>query len=84
MNPQGIQVIGAGLGRTGTQSLLKALTILGYKPYHMKEGVLETPGQLERWVKLAQDRNAAVQDELVRSIVDLGFNATLDYPVRAI
>ncbi len=31
-------VIGAGLGRTGTLSLKKALEILGYDPcYHMKE-----------------------------------------------
>lgn len=28
------KVIGAGLGRTGTDSLRKALTDLGYKTYH--------------------------------------------------
>jgi hypothetical protein len=30
----GVRVIGAGLGRTGTESLRQALTELGYKTYH--------------------------------------------------
>ena len=30
----GVRVIGAGLGRTGTESLREALTELGYKTYH--------------------------------------------------
>ena len=34
--PQPIKVIGAGLGRTGTSSLVVALEQLGYKAYHMK------------------------------------------------
>ena len=35
--PRGLMVIGAGLGRTGTQSLQEALNILGYPCYHMRE-----------------------------------------------
>ena len=32
-----LKVIGAGFGRTATESLQKALIILGYKCYHMHE-----------------------------------------------
>ncbi|KXZ45276.1 hypothetical protein GPECTOR_56g372 [Gonium pectorale] len=34
---EGIQVIGAGFGRTSTLSLKTALDVLGYKTFHMKE-----------------------------------------------
>jgi hypothetical protein len=34
---QALEVIGSGFGRTGTESTKKALDILGYKTYHMKE-----------------------------------------------
>ena len=30
-----IEIIGAGFGRSGTSSTFKALSDLGYKPYHM-------------------------------------------------
>lgn len=75
-----IKIIGAGLGRTGTQSLLQALTILGYKPYHMKEGVFETPGQMYKWKRLREGAQEGYED-LVDSMLEAGFNATLDMPV---
>ena len=34
---KGIQVIGAGFGRTGTSSFREALNILGYNCYHMSD-----------------------------------------------
>jgi hypothetical protein len=33
-----LQVIGSGFGRTGTETLKKALETLGIKTYHMKVG----------------------------------------------
>ena len=41
-----IKVIGAGLGRTGTSSLTLAMQQLGLTPYHMVQGVFETPGKI--------------------------------------
>lgn len=47
-----LKVIGAGLGRTGTESLKKALEYLGYgKCYHMFE-LLKDSTMLEEWQKL--------------------------------
>ena len=41
-----LQVIGAGWGRTGTESLKSALEILGFgRCFHMFE-LLKTPGQV--------------------------------------
>ena len=87
MGGSDIKIIGAGLGRTGTQSLLQGMQQLGYTPYHMKEGVLETPGQLERWVTYIEaleggNKTAAdvAVDELIDSMLAEGFDATLDYP----
>ena len=37
MSEEQLQIIGAGFGRTGTNSLKVALNILGYKTYHMTE-----------------------------------------------
>lgn len=34
LDGSGVRVIGAGLGRTGSDSLREALTVLGFKTYH--------------------------------------------------
>ena len=45
----GLRVIGAGCGRTGTASLKRALEILGFGPcYHMYEVVKN--GHESRWI----------------------------------
>ena len=36
-----MEIIGAGFGRTGTSSLFKALTDLGFKCYHMSEVLIK-------------------------------------------
>ena len=55
-----IQVIGAGFGRTGTNSLKVALNILGYKTYHMYE-LRSNRDDLDIWIneinKPKQERN---------------------------
>ena len=84
---QPMKVIGAGFGRTGTMSLVIAFRALGLHSYHMKEGVLETPGHLVAWGK---DLVAAASGSLpsppkeAAKILDMiaaaGFNATADFP----
>jgi hypothetical protein len=68
-----LQIIGAGLGRTGTLSLKLALEQLGFlKCYHMVE-VLMNPAHAPLWVEAADGR-----PEWDR-IFD-GYAASVDYP----
>lgn len=75
--PGELRVVGAGLGRTGTNSLKVALEyLLGGPCYHMFE-LLEHREQLPGWL-------AAVQGEGVdwRKLLD-GYLATVDWPACA-
>ena len=74
----GIQVIGAGLGRTGTMSLQAALKILGYNPYHM-EAFLKDSSHPTAWRDFAEGRRTA--EELFGKIAGEGYNATMDNPM---
>lgn len=69
-----MQVIGAGMGRTGTLSLKVALERLGFAPcYHMLE-VFERPDDVRRWT-------AAVRGEAVDwTELFAGYRATMDWP----
>lgn len=52
MSTNQLKVVGAGLGRTGTESLKMALEQLGFGPcYHMFE-LLKNPAHLPEWQKL--------------------------------
>jgi hypothetical protein len=69
----GLDVIGVGLGRTGTLSLKVALEILGFKPcYHMVE-VWASPPAIADWLEAANGRPNW------QKVFD-GFRATVDYP----
>ncbi len=72
-----LELIGAGLGRTGTLSLKVALERIGYGPcYHMIE-VLTAPERGRHWLEQTQggchDWDAIFQ----------GFRATVDWPAAA-
>ncbi len=70
-----MQVVGAGLGRTGTLSLKQALEDLGFGPcYHMQE-VMRRPSHVRRWLDYAETGDAQ-WDELFDS-----FESGVDYPV---
>jgi hypothetical protein len=73
----GIQVICAGLGRTGTLSLAEALTTLGYKPYHFIDF-----GQHSSWVDFVNGKKTA--DDIIDLIEGSGYNATLENPTSDI
>lgn len=69
-----IKIIGAGLPRTGTNTLKQSLEMLGYsKTYHMKE-LLMNPNDLHYWLTLEQT-GSTNWDELYD-----GFEATVDFP----
>jgi hypothetical protein len=72
-----LELIGAGLGRTGTLSLKSALETLGFGPcYHMIE-VLRAPERARHW--LEQTRSASHDwDTLFQ-----GYRATVDWPAAA-
>jgi len=70
-----LQVIGAGLGRTGTLSLRSALETLGFGPcHHMKVVLVEDPSKSPLWSKVAEGDLESLKD------IYQGFKATVDYP----
>lgn len=46
-----MKILCLGYSRTGTFSLLTALRMLGYNPYHMVEGMKNADVDLECWVE---------------------------------
>ena len=69
-----LQVIGAGLGRTGTLTLKTALEALGFGPCHHMLEVFANPDQVPFW-------NRAAHGELVEwDEVFAGYNASVDWP----
>ncbi len=70
----GLDVIGAGLGRTGTTSLKTALERLGFGPcYHMTE-LFEHPEHLEAWRAAARGEPVDWEGPLKH------YRSTLDWP----
>ena len=69
-----LSVIGAGFGRTGTESMKLALEALGMGPCHHMKAVLSNPDQTALWRSLAggggPDWDAAFA----------GYNSTVDWP----
>ena len=69
-----LQVIGAGLGRTGTLTLKTALERLGFGPCHHMLEVFANPGQVPHWNKAAL--NEAFDWEDIYGT----YQATVDWP----
>lgn len=84
VTPQPLQVIGAGLPRTGTASFVVALSKLGLRSYHMKDGAIETPGHLDLWYNLYNSNNhkqgSVSLDDILDDMAIQGFTATSDGP----
>jgi len=69
-----LTVIGAGLGRTGTLSLKRALEELGLGPCHHMEEVMAHPDQIPIW-------HAAGRDETVDwGELLAGYRSSVDWP----
>jgi hypothetical protein len=72
-----VELIGAGLGRTGTLSLKAALERIGYGPcYHMIE-VLTAPERARHWLELREDGSHDWE------AIFRGYRATVDWPAAA-
>ncbi|MBK8502613.1 MAG: sulfotransferase family protein [Saprospiraceae bacterium] len=70
-----LKVIGAGLGRTGTESLKMALEHLGFgKCYHMFELTIKDPAKLKYWQEL-MDAKVTDYDALFD-----GYQSCVDFP----
>jgi hypothetical protein len=69
-----LEVIGTGFGRTGTDSMCEALTILGFGPCHHMHEVNASEKQKQLWRALA--KGAAPDWNLLFS----GYNSCLDWP----
>ncbi|MFW6723639.1 sulfotransferase family protein [Streptomyces sp. MAR4 CNY-716] len=69
-----LEVIGAGVGRTGTLSLKTALERLGFGPCHHMLGLFEDPGQIPMWQ--AASRGEAVDWRQVYA----EYRSTVDWP----
>jgi hypothetical protein len=69
-----VQVIGAGVGRTGTYSLKLALNQLGFGPcHHMEEVLFNMPSQVPLW-------SAAVEGRADWDAIYRGYSSAVDWP----
>lgn len=69
-----LEVIGPGFGRTGTNSLRRALEILGFGPCHHMYEVEEHPELLPHWEALARGEKVDWDE------VFAGYRAQVDWP----
>lgn len=73
----GLNIIGAGFGRTGTQSLKRAIEALGFGPCHHMYEVRRSPRQIALWSDIAAG-GAADWD----AVFD-GYGSQVDWPASA-
>ena len=69
-----LSVIGAGFGRTGTESMKRALEILGLGPCHHMKEVIADPEQTRLWRSIARGSEANWDEGFA------GYNASVDWP----
>lgn len=69
-----LSVIGAGFGRTGTESMKRALDMLGFGPCHHMLEVMADPEQRRLW------RSAARGENLNGDEAFAGFKSAVDWP----
>lgn len=74
MSKDGLRVIGAGMGRTGTSSLKHALEQLGFAPCHHMAEVIKHPEEVPTWQAAARGE----QVDWVRFMSRWG--ASVDFP----
>ncbi len=72
-----LKVIGAGIGRTGTNTLRLALNMLGVGPcHHMEEVIMNMPTQVPLW-------QAAIDGHPDWDSIYKGYNSAVDWPTAA-
>jgi len=73
---QGLKVIGAGFGRTGTASFKDAMKILGMNTYHMYDNMKHKDSLF--WLKVAEGKEANFDDVFGRDVER--YEASIDNP----
>lgn len=69
-----MEVLCVGLSRSGTESLTRALDILGYTTYHGWDVLLEEPTRCQGWKRLLEKKYYGVPDgEITRADFDALF-----------
>jgi hypothetical protein len=71
-----LQVVGSGLGRTGTKSLQTALTLLGLGPCHHMVEVFAHPESMALWIEAGAGRPDW-------DAIFAGYRSMVDYPGAA-
>lgn len=69
-----LSVIGAGFGRTGTESMKRALELLGLGPCHHMREVIENPDQKRIWRAIARG------DKIDWDEAYAGYYSAVDWP----
>jgi hypothetical protein len=79
-----LSVIGAGFGRTGTESMKMALEILGLGPCHHMKEVIADPEKIRLWRSIARGIHApatvSTVDEPRWEQAFAGYSAAVDWP----
>ncbi|KAI9268303.1 P-loop containing nucleoside triphosphate hydrolase protein [Phascolomyces articulosus] len=75
-----LEVIGAGFGRTGTDSLRAALNILGYNTHHM---FVMLKHEQEQYPELFTEAYEHPEHDIDWDKVYTGFNAAVDWPTSS-
>ncbi|KAK3680612.1 hypothetical protein LTR37_021138 [Vermiconidia calcicola] len=80
-----LQVIGAGLPRTGTTSLYTALEMLGYDKCHHFKNIMAFPyTEARQWQQFLHTEDAATRRKIIKQIYqDHGCRSAVDYPTSA-
>lgn len=84
---QPVQVIAVGLSRTGTESLCRALSTLGYDHVYHGFDFLKQPEQVRPWVQLLERKIAAEKPKITAADFDLIIGhctAVTDLPCSAL
>lgn len=74
----GLEIVGAGFGRTGTLSMKTALEQLGFGPCHHMIEVFGRPESADQWAAAIEGRDVDLD-----ALVD-GYGAAVDFPVCAV
>jgi hypothetical protein len=80
-----LQVIGAGLPRTGTTSLYTALKMLGYDKCHHFRTMISFPyTEARQWQQALHTKDTAARRKLLKQIYqNHGCRSAVDYPTAA-
>ncbi|KAK3713619.1 hypothetical protein LTR37_008313 [Vermiconidia calcicola] len=80
-----LQIIGAGLPRTGTMSLCTALEMLGYDKCHHFKNIMAFPyTEARQWQQVLHTEDAATRRKIIKQIYqDHGCRSAVDYPTSA-